>query len=90
MTGWWQSSCRAGASLSACPRDRGLAYADLEPFKDYSVSESVCSITTIKVHSNMDDPYLEGLKRTWVESHEVTGMRDITGEYNMREITLTK
>jgi hypothetical protein len=134
-----------------------LAYADLEPFKDYSVSDSVWSITTIKVHSNMDDAYLEGLKRTWVESNEVAkklgqveeyhiyrsdlpesgsfnmllvikfknneslapnkarydafmkewgaernkkmtdtaqhdypGMRDITGEYNMREITLTK
>jgi hypothetical protein len=134
-----------------------LAYADLEPYKDYSVSDSVWSITTIKVHSNMDDAYLEGLKKTWVESNEVArklgqieeyhiyrsdlpesgsfnillvikfknneslapnkarydafmkewgaernkkmtdtaqhdypGMRDITGEYNMREITLTK
>jgi hypothetical protein len=134
-----------------------LAYADLEPYKDYTVSDSVWSVTTIKVHSNMDDAYLEGLKKTWVESNEVAkklgqieeyhiyrsdlpesgsfnmmlvikfknnealapnkaryeafmkewgaernkkmtdtaqhdypGMRDISGEYNMREITLTK
>jgi hypothetical protein len=134
-----------------------LAYADLEPYKDYSVSDAVWSVTTIKVHSNMDDAYLEGLKKTWVESNEVArklgqieeyhiyrsdlpesgsfnmllvikfknneslapnkaryeafmkewgaernkkmtdtaqhdypGMRDITGEYNVREITLTK
>jgi hypothetical protein len=134
-----------------------VAYADLEPYKDYTVSDTVWSVTTIKVHSNMDDAYLEGLKKTWVETNEIAkklgqieeyhiyrsdlpesgnfnillvvkfknnealapnkaryeafmkvwgaerkkkttetaqhdypGMRDITGEYNMREITLTK
>ena len=134
-----------------------VAYADLDPWKDYTPSEAVWSITTIKVHSNMGDAYLEGLKKTWVESNEVAkklgqleeyhiyqsdmqeagafnlllvikfknneqlapnkaryeafmkewgaernkkmtdtaqhdypGMRDISGEYNMREITLTK
>ena len=135
-----------------------LAYADLEQYKDYTLSDSVWSVTTIKVHSNMDDAYLEGLKKTWVNStswpqpparsrsitaypsdllkkrqswnmlliikfknnealapnkaryeafmkewgaernkkmtdtaqHDYPGMRDITGEYNMREITLTK
>ncbi|MDP8984229.1 MAG: hypothetical protein M3N97_04175 [Pseudomonadota bacterium] len=133
------------------------AYADLEPWKDYTASDAVWSVTTIKVHSNMDDAYLEGLKKTWVESSEVAkklgqleeyhiyrsdlpesgsfnmmlvvkfknnealapnkaryqafmkewgeernkkttataqhdypAMRDITGQYNMREITLTK
>ena len=132
-------------------------YADLEPWKDYTISDSVWSVTTIKVHANMDDAYLEGLKKTWVASNEVAkklgqieeyhiyrsdlseggsfnvllvvkfkntealgpnkaryeafmkewgaerkkettgiaqhdypGMRDITGQYNMREITLTK
>jgi hypothetical protein len=134
-----------------------VAFADLEPWKDYTVSEAVWSVTTIKVHSNMDDAYLEGLKKTWVASNEVAkqlgqieeyhiyrsdlgesgsfnlmlvvkfknnqmlgpskaryeafmkewgaernkkttdtaqhvypAMRDITGEYNMREITITK
>jgi len=134
-----------------------VALADLEPYQDYSISDSVWSITTIKVHSNMEDAYLEGLRKTWVASSEVAKklgqledyhiyrsempesgsfnlmlvvkfknneqlapnkaryeafmkewgaarnkettdtaqkvyptMRDITGEYRMREITLTK
>jgi hypothetical protein len=132
-------------------------FADLEPWKDYTESDAVWAVTTIKVHSNMGDAYLEGLKQTWVASNEVAkklgqleeyhiyrsdlpesgsfnmmlvvkfknndalapnkaryeafmkewgeernkkttdtaqhqypAMRDITGEYNMREITLTK
>ena len=47
------------------------AFADLEPWKDYTVSEAVWSVTTIKVHSNMGDAYLEGLKKTWVPVSEV-------------------
>ena len=47
------------------------AFADLEPWKDYSISDSVWSVTTIKVHSNMSDAYLEGLQKTWVASNEV-------------------
>jgi hypothetical protein len=123
------------------------AFADLQPWKDYSISDTVWSVTTIKVHSNMDDAYLEGLKSTWVASSEVAkklgqieeyhiyrsalpesgsfnemlapnkaryeafmkewgaerdkkttdiaqhaypAMRDITGEYNVREITFNK
>lgn len=133
------------------------AFADLEPWKDYAVSDAVWSVTTIKVHANLGDAYLEGLRKTWVASSEVAkklgqiedyhiyrsdlpesgdfnlllvvkykntaamapskaryeafmkewgaarnkettqtaqhmypAMRDITGEYNMREITLTK
>jgi hypothetical protein len=48
-----------------------LAVADLTPWKDYSVSDGVWSITTIKVDPNMDDAYLEGLKQTWIASNEV-------------------
>ncbi|GAC1676222.1 MAG: hypothetical protein NVS9B2_26660 [Steroidobacteraceae bacterium] len=48
-----------------------VAFADLEPWKDYMVSDAVWSITTVKVHSNMGDAYLEGLKHTWVTSNEV-------------------
>jgi hypothetical protein len=47
------------------------AFADLEPWKDYTVSDSVWSVTTIKVYANMEDAYLEGLKKTWVASSEV-------------------
>ncbi len=49
----------------------GVAMADLEPWKDYEESESVWSVTTIKVASNMGDAYLEGLKKTWVSTNEV-------------------
>lgn len=45
--------------------------ADLEPYKDYELSESVWSISTIKVDPNMGDAYLEGIKKTWVASNEV-------------------
>lgn len=50
----------------------GAAFADLEPYKDYDISDSVMSVTTIKVDSNMGDAYLEGLKKTWVPSAEVS------------------
>lgn len=49
----------------------GAARADLEQYKDYTVSDSVWSITTIKVNSNMADAYLEGIKKTWVPSNQV-------------------
>ncbi len=47
------------------------ANADLEMYKDYTVSDAVWSVTTIKVKSNMVDAYLEGLKKTWAASNEV-------------------
>ena len=47
------------------------AYADLVPYQDYEVSDSVWSVTTVRVHANMDDAYLEGLKETWVASNEL-------------------
>ncbi len=47
------------------------ASADLTPWEDYEVSEAVWSVTTIKVDPNMDDAYLEGIKKTWVASNEV-------------------
>jgi len=47
------------------------AAADLTPWEDYEVSDAVWSVSTIKVHPNMDDAYLEGIKKTWVASNEV-------------------
>lgn len=47
------------------------AFAQLEVYKDYTVSDAVSSVTTVKVDSNMSDYYLEGLKETWVASSEV-------------------
>src|ERR1700737_1417210 len=48
-----------------------VGFADLEPWKDYTGSDAGLSVTTIKVHSNMGDAYLEGLKQTWIASNEV-------------------
>lgn len=46
------------------------AFADLEPWKDYEMSDAVWSVTTVKVDSNMGDAYLEGLKKTWAAGNE--------------------
>jgi hypothetical protein len=48
-----------------------IAWADLEPWTDYDMSEGVSNVTTIKVDSNMIDKYLEGLKSSWVPANEV-------------------
>ncbi|MBV8740233.1 MAG: hypothetical protein JOZ12_00535 [Sinobacteraceae bacterium] len=61
----------------------GVAFADLEPWKDYSLSDNVWQVTTIKVHSNMDDAYLEGLKQTWVASSELAKKLGQIEEYHM-------
>jgi hypothetical protein len=50
----------------------GAAFADLEQYKDYEVSDAVWSVTTVRVHPNMDDAYLEGLKNTWVTGNKVS------------------
>lgn len=47
-----------------------VAFADLEPWKDYDVSDAVWSVTTIKVDSNMGDAYLEGIRNTWAPGNE--------------------
>ena len=49
----------------------GAAFADLEPYKDYDISDAVWSVTTVKVDPNMDDAYLEGLKNTWASGNKV-------------------
>ncbi len=48
-----------------------VAIADLEPWQDYDVSESVYLVTAVKVDANMDDAYLEGIKQTWAASNDV-------------------
>lgn len=56
----------------ACLVTTGVAFADLDPWKDYEVSEAVWSVTTIKVKSNMSDAYLEGLRETWVPGNKIS------------------
>jgi hypothetical protein len=46
------------------------AMAQLEPYRDYTVSDSVSSVTTVRVNANMIDYYLEGIRSTWVASNE--------------------
>ena len=48
-----------------------LALADLDPYKDYDVSDALWSVTTVKVDPNMDDAYLEGIAKTWAASNKV-------------------
>ena len=47
------------------------ALAQLEPFSDYEISDELWNITLIKVHPNMGDDYLEGLRDTWVASNKI-------------------
>ena len=49
----------------------GAASAEIEPFKDYSISEGLSNVTTVKVDSNRIDDYLEGLKATWLPANEI-------------------
>ena len=60
-----------------------VARADLEPFKDYTESDAVWSVSTIKVHSNMSDAYLEGIRKTWVASNEVSKKLGQIEEYHI-------
>lgn len=59
------------------------AYADLEIYKDYEVSDAVWVVTTVKVKSNMIDAYLEGLKETWVSGNEVAKSLGQMEEYKI-------
>lgn len=47
------------------------AFAQLEPFTDYSISDEVWSITTVKIDPNMSDYYLEGIRNTWAAANDV-------------------
>lgn len=48
-----------------------IAFADLDPWTDYEVSDAVYSVTTVKVDSNMGDAYLEGLRDTWIPGNKI-------------------
>ena len=60
-----------------------FALADLEPWKDYTESDTVWSLTTIRVNANMDDAYLEGLAKTWVKTNEVAKKLGQLEEYHI-------
>ena len=47
------------------------AMAQLEPWKDYEVSDELWNITLVKVAPNLGDDYLEGIRDTWVAANRV-------------------
>lgn len=47
------------------------AFAQLQPWTDYDISDELWNITTVKVDPNMGDDYLEGLRETWVASNKI-------------------
>lgn len=59
-------ACAAGALALATP-----AAAQMQVYEDYTPSEEVVEMTTIKVDEGQFETYLEGLKETWVKSNEV-------------------
>jgi hypothetical protein len=59
----------------------GQALAQLKAFEDYDYSENVWTLTTVQVHANMIDSYLEGIKETWVASQEVAKGLDQVEDY---------
>jgi len=47
------------------------ASAQLKQYQDYTVSDSVSNVSTIKVKENMIEDYLQGIRNTWVASNAV-------------------
>jgi len=45
--------------------------AQLKPYQDYTVSDSVSNVSTIKVKENMVEDYLQGIRNTWAASNAV-------------------
>ena len=49
-----------------------VTMAELKPWDDYDISESLWLVTTIHVSPNMGNLYLAGLKRSWVPQMEIS------------------
>lgn len=47
------------------------AHAAFEEYKDYELSQEVWYMTTVRVDEGQFDTYLEGLKRTWIDTNEI-------------------
>ena len=47
------------------------AAAQLKPYQDYTVSDTISNVSTIKVKENMVEDYLQGIRNTWVASNVV-------------------
>jgi len=63
---------RFGAAVAACALFAApIAYAQLEIFSDYDVSDSIWELTTVKVEPTQIDYYLEGIQSTWAEANDI-------------------
>ena len=49
----------------------GICAADFRIYQDYTLSDSVINVTTVRVNQGSADDYLEGLAQTWVAANEV-------------------
>ncbi len=58
-------------ALAATALATTAAFADLKPWKDFTPSEAVWTVTTVKVDPNMGNAYLEGLQKTWVSGNKL-------------------
>ena len=47
------------------------AAAQLKPYEDFTLSDSVVTMNTVKVKENMINDYLQGIRNTWVASNAV-------------------
>lgn len=47
------------------------ASAQLKPYEDFTVSDTVSNVTTVKVKENMVEDYLQGIRGTWVASNAI-------------------
>lgn len=59
------------------------AAAQLKPYKDYTVSDSVSTVTTVKVKENMVEDYLQGIRDTWIASNAVEKRLGHMQDYNV-------
>lgn len=47
------------------------AAAQLKPYEDYTVSDTVSQVVTVRVKENMVEDYLQGIRNTWAASSAV-------------------
>lgn len=59
------------------------AVAQLKPYKDYTLSDAVSTVTTVKVKENMVEDYLQGIRGSWVASNEVAKRLGHMQSYNV-------
>lgn len=59
------------AATAAALTFSATAAAQLKPYTDYTVSDTVSNVTTVKVKENMVEDYLQGIRQTWAASNAV-------------------